>query len=400
MSKIKDKRRSNHSKVKKVLLKGPLFTSSGYGVHSRQVFLALSQRKDIDLFLMPTEWGNTSWILDHNFNNCIIKKMLNYARKDFSNTKFDVSYQVLLPNEWTKIAHKNVGITAGFEADIVKESWIDACNLMNAVITPSEFTRMSFVKTSRESKTKLKTDIKVINEWYYNEFDNLKEDKDFFDFLSFDKNILVMGQITSMHPEGDRKNFIKTIKTALKFCKNKDIGLVLKINAGKNTSKLKNAVIENIKKNISQDDFKKITFLFGNFSIQEIKNLYTSNKISCMLSGSRAEGWGLPLIEAASCGLPIIATDYSAYKEFLEEDFIKVKYDLVEFKHDLKFVDLDKSPKWAEFDENSMLNSLEFFFKNTAKNKDISVKREKIIKQRYNINTIINCYKTFFKSNF
>ena len=45
MSKIKDKRRSNHSKVKKVLLKGPLFTNSGYGVHSRQVFLALSQRK-------------------------------------------------------------------------------------------------------------------------------------------------------------------------------------------------------------------------------------------------------------------------------------------------------------------------------------------------------------------
>ena len=119
-----------------------------------------------------------------------------------------------------------------------------------------------------------------------------------------------------------------------------------------------------------------------------------------MLSGTRAEGWGLPLIEAASCGLPIIATNYSAYKEFLEEDFIGIEYNLIEFKHDLKFVDLDKSPKWAEFDENSMLKGLELFFNDTAKNRGISVKREKIIKQRYNMNAIINCYKTFFKSNF
>ena len=400
MSKTKDKRKSNYSKVKNVLLKGPLFTNSGYGVHSRQVFIALSQRKDINLFLMPTEWGNTSWILEHSFNNYIIKKMLNYARKDFNNIKFDISYQVLLPNEWTKIAKKNVGITAGFEADIVKESWIDACNSMDAIITPSEFTRMSFVKTSSESKTKLKTKINVINEWYYNEFDDLEEDRSFFDFLKFDKNILIMGQITSMQQEGDRKNIIKTIKVALNFCRNKEIGLVLKVNAGKNTSKLKNAVIENVKRNIDQCDFEKITFLFGNFSIHEIKNLYTSNKISCMLSGSRAEGWGLPLIEAASCGLPIIATNYSAYKEFLGEDFIKVDYDLVEFKHDLKFVDLNKNPKWAEFSENSMFESLKYFFSKDAQDKDIFIKRKKIIKQRYNMNAIMSYYKTFFKSNF
>ena len=69
MPKTKNKHRSNHFKIKKVLLKGPLFTNSGYGVHSRQVFIALSKRNDIDLYLQPTEWGNTSWILDHNFNN-------------------------------------------------------------------------------------------------------------------------------------------------------------------------------------------------------------------------------------------------------------------------------------------------------------------------------------------
>ena len=400
MSKTKNKRRNNQLKVKKVLLKGPLFTSSGYGVHSRQVFIALSQRSDIDLFLQPTDWGITSWILKHDFNNGIIKKMLEYARKNISNTIFDVSYQVSLPDQWTNIANKNVGITAGFEADIVKESWIDACNSMDAVITPSEFTRMAFVKTSNNCKTKLKRKIKVINEWYYNKFDHVEEDSNYFDFLQYDNNILIMGQVTASHPDADRKNIIKTIKCAVEFCKNKDIGIILKINAGKNTQQLKNVVIENVKSNIKKEDLSKITFLFGNFSIQEIKNLYTSNKITCMLTGTRAEGWGLPLIEAASCGLPIIATNYSAHKEFLEEDFLKINFDLVEFKSDLKFVDLGKSPKWANFDKNDMLKKLNIFFSNIEMYKDIAIERQKIIKQNFNMSIILNNYNKFFKSNF
>lgn len=400
MSKTKNKRNSDHFKVKKVLLKGPLFTSSGYGVHSRQVFTALSKRSDIDLFLKPTDWGNNSWILDQDFNNGIIKKMLGYARKNIANISFDVSYQVSLPNEWTNIASKNVGITAGFEADIVKESWIDSCNSMNAIITPSEFTRMAFVKTSNTCKTKLKRKIKVINEWYYDEFDRIEEDSRYFDFLEYDKNILIMGQITASHPVADRKNIIKTIKCAVEFCKNKDIGIVLKINAGKNTKQLKDVVIDSIKKNIDQENLSKITFLFGNFSIQEIKNLYTSSKIACMLTGTRAEGWGLPLIEAASCGLPIIATNYSAYKEFLKEDFLKINFNLIEFKSDLNFVDIDKSPKWADFCENDMLDKLKTFFKNTEVYKDIATRRQKIIKQNFNMSKILNNYNKFFKSNF
>lgn len=400
MSKTKNKCGSSQIKVKKVLLKGPMFTSSGYGVHSRQVFTALSQRNDIDLFLQPTDWGNTSWILNQEFNNGIIKKMLDYARKNFANIDFDVSYQVLLPNEWTNIASKNVGVTAGFEADIVKESWIEACNLMDIIITPSDFTRMSFVKTSNNSKTKLKRKIKVINEWYYNEFDHIKEDSSYFDFLQYDKNILIMGQITASHPDADRKNIIKTIKCAVKFCKNKDIGVILKVNAGKNTQQLKNVVVDSIQKNIDQEDLSKITFLFGNFSIQEIKNLYMSNKITCMLTGTRAEGWGLPLVEAASCGLPIIATNYSAYKEFLQEDFLKINFDLIEFKNDINFVDLDKSPKWAEFDKNDMLNKLKIFFENIKFYKDIAASRQKIIKQNFNMSKILNNYNKFFKSNF
>ena len=48
---------------RKVLLKGPLLTRSGYGEHARFVLRALRSREDLfDIYLQPLQWGQTSWI--------------------------------------------------------------------------------------------------------------------------------------------------------------------------------------------------------------------------------------------------------------------------------------------------------------------------------------------------
>ena|SRR5579871_1320975 len=39
-----------------------------------------------------------------------------------------------------------------------------------------------------------------------------------------------------------------------------------------------------------------------------------------MVLPTKAEGWGLPILEALSCGIPVIATNYSAHTEFLTDD--------------------------------------------------------------------------------
>lgn len=400
MSKSKIKRRaSKSSEIKKVVLKGPVLTNSGYGVHCRQVFKALLKRPDIDLYVTPTNWGKTSWILDSKFDSGIVDKILAYSKKKNTESYYDESYQVLIPDEWEKIAKNNIGITAGFEADIVKKNWIDRVNLMDSVIVPSEFTKAAFLKTSKESGTKLKTKIKVINEWYYDQFDDLKVSSlSVLEELKYDENILLMSQLTSNSPISDRKNTIKTIKTAVDFVSDKDIGIVLKINAGNYTETEKKKLLLLLESQIKDKNRHKVNLLFGSMSIKELHSLYTSKKISCFLSGSRAEGWGLPFIESASCGLPIIATNYSSYKEFLEDDFIQVDYDLVTFNHDVRFVDLEKNPQWAEFNSLSMFNCLTEFFQN--KNKWISKAktRQKIIKQKYNSSAIINNYIEFFEN--
>lgn len=50
-----------------------------------------------------------------------------------------------------------------------------------------------------------------------------------------------------------------------------------------------------------------------------VARLYHS--ADCFVLPSRAEGWGLPMMEAMACGLPVITTDYSAPTDYLDPDY-------------------------------------------------------------------------------
>jgi len=60
------------------------------------------------------------------------------------------------------------------------------------------------------------------------------------------------------------------------------------------------------------------------FSINEVVPahqlgaLYRS--VDCFVLPSRGEGWGLPILEAMACGLPVIATNWSAQTDFIHDE--------------------------------------------------------------------------------
>lgn len=48
-----------------------------------------------------------------------------------------------------------------------------------------------------------------------------------------------------------------------------------------------------------------------------LSELYSTSDV--MVLPTKAEGWGLPILEALSCGIPVIATNYSGHTEFLND---------------------------------------------------------------------------------
>jgi len=48
---------------KKIFVRGPVLSQSGYGEQSRFALRALRTREDLfDIYLQPTSWGKTGWV--------------------------------------------------------------------------------------------------------------------------------------------------------------------------------------------------------------------------------------------------------------------------------------------------------------------------------------------------
>jgi glycosyltransferase involved in cell wall biosynthesis len=63
-------------------------------------------------------------------------------------------------------------------------------------------------------------------------------------------------------------------------------------------------------------NLNNVQLIWGEMPGHDLAQLYRS--CDAFVLPSRAEGWGLPLIEAAASGLPIITTNYSGQTEFLK----------------------------------------------------------------------------------
>ena len=111
--------------MKKVFLKGPFLTQSGYGHHARTVLRALKSRQDLfDIYLHPITWGNTSWTWEdteeRRWIDAILEKTIAFTSQSEGKPEYDISVQVTIPNEWEKLAPINIGVTAGIESNRIQ----------------------------------------------------------------------------------------------------------------------------------------------------------------------------------------------------------------------------------------------------------------------------------------
>ena len=132
---------------KKVLVRGPALSRSGYGEHTRFVLRSLrSQESQFDVYLHNVNWGKTGWLWEENEERTWLDQIIiKTAHHVESGGQFDISLQVTIPNEWESLAPVNIGVTAGIETTKVAPQWIEKSKLMDHVITISEHSKNSLL---------------------------------------------------------------------------------------------------------------------------------------------------------------------------------------------------------------------------------------------------------------
>ena len=308
--------------MKKVIVRGPALSSSGYGEHARYVLRALKSRPDLfDIYLLNVSWGQTSWLWrdsdEREWIDTLIAKTLQYNQ---SGGQYDISMQVTIPQEWEKLAPYNIGVTAGTESTKISPQWMEKCLQMDKIIVVSEHTKFAFENTAYSATNqqtgqnfmaRVECPIDVIG---YPVKDIQSESLDLD--LKYDFNFLTVGTWIP------RKNLENTIKWFVEEFYDQEVGLVIKTSAARNCHPDRMMCTRKLKALLRTYDNAgerkcQISLLHGDMSETEMTGLYNHKKIKCLINLAHGEGYGLPMFEAAYNGLPVIAPGWGGQCDFL-----------------------------------------------------------------------------------
>lgn len=314
-----------------VIVSCPIDTYSGYGARSRDFVKALLKNSKYDVKILAQRWGNTpfGYLEDHNedeLTSLIIPQVT---------SKPDIWIQVTVPNEFQKIGKYNIGLTAGIETTICDASWIEGCNRMDLVLTSSVHSKNVFLSTKYTEndqagnvlrELKLTTPVEVLFEGvdltkYFKSTStfNLDSIKEQFCFL-------FVGTWLQGDYGQDRKNIGFTVKSFLETFKNKQDQPALILKTGLGTSSYMNTdimlrKIDSIRKTV-KGKLPNIYIIDGDLTDEEMNNLYNNPKIKAMVSFTKGEGFGRPLLEFSLTGKPIVASNWSGHLDFLDKEFV------------------------------------------------------------------------------
>lgn len=325
------------------VVSAPPDTYSGYGARSRDFIKALIDEKgnEWDIKILSQRWGNLpfGYLSDHEE----WKWMLNYFIPNNQLTQQpDYWFQITVPNEFQPVGKWNCGVTAGIETTLCHQSWLEGCNRMNLVLVSSNHAKTVFEQTKLQIQNpqgqiintlELKTPIEVLFEGVNTEMFRYIADEDLeetplvasLDGIEEDFCFLVVGHWLQGAFGEDRKNIGGTVKSFLEAFKNKKSApaLILKVSGGGASILDRDDIlrkIDSIRDSVT-GTLPNVYLLHGEFPEEEINNLYNHPKIKAMLSLTKGEGFGRPLLEFTQSKKPIIVSAWSGHLDFLSPEF-------------------------------------------------------------------------------
>ena len=313
---------------------------TGYGTATRNYIQALDKQK-IDVRYKYVYGQGTPFPIEEN------PQTDSYLLNVVSSRPFtDACPQVVFGQ--ADVFYKNKGKhKIGFsmlETTGIPKEWVLNCNMMDEVWVPSRFNVETFINSG------VNKPIHIIplgfDPNYFNPKIKSLKTNDKFVFLS----VFEWGERKC--PEMLVDSYLKT------FRKSDDVVLICKITNRNGAINIE----EEVKKFNINSESPEIVFIYNNdFPTYQMGVLYRF--ADCFLLPSRGEGWGMPVLEAMACGLPVIATDWSAITEFFNDQVgypIRVK----KLTNAEALCPYYTGFQWAEPDQEHFMHLMRYVYEN------------------------------------
>lgn len=322
-----------------LVISAPVATVSGYGSHARDIVRSLRDLDKYDIKIISQRWGSTPMnALSPNdeFHMWMLQRMISPKITQ----KPDIWIQITVPNEYQRVGKFNIGITAGIETNLVHNEWIDGMNRMDLNIVTSEHSKQSFLNSVYQKKDqngnpvgelKVTKPIEVLFEGFDERVYTNKQHDIQGSFLDDELNkieedfvFLFVGHWLKGDFGHDRKDVATLIKTFSETFrdKNNPPALLLKTSAGVFSVMDREEIVTRIQKvrDGIKGELPPVYLLHGELTDEEMNNLYNHPKIKSMVSLTKGEGFGRPLLEFTQSGKPIIASAWSGHMDFLNRE--------------------------------------------------------------------------------
>jgi glycosyltransferase involved in cell wall biosynthesis len=316
-----------------LVISSPFDTYSGYGARSRDVIKAILEQDKYDVKLLSQRWGNTPFGFCKN--NSEWNHLLELVVPMPLTSQPNIWVQITVPNEFQPVGNYNIGITAGLETNLVPGEWIEGMNRMDLNLVSSNHSKQAFINSEYEKqdqgraigKIKMEKPIEVLFEGadintYFPDSSPCSVDFNIPESFAY----LFVGHWMEGAIGEDRKNVGLLVKAFLETFKNKKNkpALILKTSQVGCSYMDREEILKKIKAIIStvnSEDLPNVYLLHGDFTDSEMNSIYNHSKVKAMISLTKGEGFGRPLLEFSLSQKPIIASSWSGHTDFLHNDF-------------------------------------------------------------------------------
>ena len=370
------------------VISSPFDTYSGYGARARDVIKAIIATDKYNVKLLSQRWGSTPFGFCED--NPEFANLLDLVIPTLTEQP-DIWAQITVPNEFQNLGKYNIGFTAGMETTLVHGTWVEGMNRMDVNFVSSEHSKKVFLNSVFEKQdnhkkvigeTKIEKPIEVLFEGVdldvykpTNEIFDLSEVKESFAYLS-------VGHWMQGDMGEDRKNIGLLIKAFFETFKNKSKkpALILKTSSAGSSYMDRDSIlkkIQAIRNSVKSKNLPNVYLLHGEFTNKEINTIYNHPKIKAMVSLTKGEGFGRPLLEFSTAKKLIIVSGFSGHMDFMKPDSSVIIGGALKNVHPSAVVENMILPEsqWFSPDHGQIGQALRDVFDNFKKYKDFGKKQ-------------------------